>query len=85
MLALPKKMNYYKRYTSKNVVVTSDWVEGNRQAILPFLKTPGTKVQIMMIMVTPVGRFGDLLVATLRVSRGNKCHFHYYSHPLANY
>ena len=25
--------------------------------------------------------FGDLLVATLRLSSGNKCHFHYYSHP----
>ena len=25
--------------------------------------------------------FGDLLVAILRLSSGNKCHFHYYSHP----
>ena len=33
------------------------------------------------MLVTPVCRFGDLLVATLRLSSGNKCHFHYYSHP----
>ena len=48
-------------------------------AILPFLETPGTKVQIVMII--QVGnscvQFGDLLVATLRLSSGNKCHFHY--------
>ena len=25
--------------------------------------------------------FGDLLGAILRLSSGNKCHFHYYSHP----
>ena len=26
-------------------------------------------------------RFENLLVAILRLSIGNKCHFHYYSHP----
>ena len=34
------------------------------QAILPFLETPGTKVQIMTItyrLVTPVCRFGELI------------------------
>ena len=54
------------------------------QAVLPFLETPGTKVQIMMtiyMLVTPVFRFGDSLVATLRLISQNKCHLHYQSHP----
>ena len=33
------------------------------------------------MLVIPVCRFGELLVATLRLSSENKCHFHYYSHP----
>ena len=47
-------------------------------AILPFLETPGTKVQIVMIIQVGnsfVRMFGDLLVAILRLSSGNKCHF----------
>ena len=54
------------------------------QAILPFLETPGSKVQIMMIIYVgkpPVCRTEDLLVATVRLSSGNKCPFHYQSHP----
>ena len=30
------------------------------------------------MLATPMCRFGDLLVATLKLSCGNKCHFHYY-------
>ena len=30
------------------------------------------------MLATPMCRFGDLLVATLKLSSGKKCHFHYY-------
>ena len=47
------------------------------QAILPFLETPETKVQIVMII--HVGNFcvqawGLIGSYTLRISSGNKCH-----------
>ena len=51
------------------------------QAILPFLETPGTKVWWPYALVTPVCRFGNSLVATLRLCSQNKCHFHHQSHP----
>ena len=56
-----------------------------QQAVLPFLESPGTKMQIMMtilyVLVTPVCRFGNSLVATLRLVSQKKCHFHHQSHP----
>ena len=49
-------------------------------AILPFLELQALKCRSYRL-VTPVCMFGDLLVAILRLSSGNKCLFHYYSHP----
>ena len=52
------------------------------QAILSLLETPGIKVQIMMIIHvgnSPVCMFGNLLVATLRLSTGIKCHHAYHA------
>ena len=40
----------------------SDWVEGNR-SVLPFLETPGTKVQITMTM-----HVGDSCLQVLRLT-----------------
>ena len=37
----------------------------------------------MLVAVTPVCRFGDWLVATLRLRSRNKCHVHYQSPPHA--
>ena len=52
------------------------------QAILPFLKTPGRLWWSYMLVITScVQVSGDLLVATLWLISGNKCHFHYQSHP----
>ena len=54
------------------------------QAILPFLETPETKVQIVMII--HVGNFcvqawGLIGSYTLRISSGNKCHSLLWSYP----
>ena len=66
--------------------MTSDWVEGNRWTSHTALPRDSRHQSAdcddhIYMLVTPVCRFGDLLVATLRLSSGTKYHFHCYSHP----
>ena len=66
-------------------LMMSDLVEGN--TILPFLsRLQALKCRLWWsyMLAPPVCRFGDLLAATLRPSSGDKCHFHYQSHSMAN-
>ena len=65
--------------------MTSDWVEGNRwtsrNALPQALKC---RLCWPCVLVTPVCRFGDSLVATLRLISQNKHHFHHQSHPYSH-